>query len=181
MWLDETHQELFALRWDTRNAYSTLANPLLASDTTDTAPDTAPASSLSFDPQTGLTLAPLAGVFVTDRTYRDVAIDLDAPTRQPAFVELRDNAGNLVDVGSSACPGAIPLQGQPAPSSVHVERHGSQVSWSVPGTAAGGASASGTCTLPGAGADGARVSVGVRGTAAGSVAQNLVVERLSSP
>ena len=179
MWLNEGQEEILALRFDTRNAYSTVVNPLLATDTTDTAPDTAPASSLSFDPQTGLTLAPLAGVFVTDRTYADVAIDLDAPTEQPAFVELRDDAGNVLDVGSSTCPGAIPAQDEPSPPSVHVERHGSQVSWSVPGAA----SASGTCTLPpgGAAADSARVSVGVRGTSAGSVAQNLVVQRLSSP
>jgi hypothetical protein len=174
MWLDETQQELFTLRFDTSNEYSTILNPLLATDTSDTSPDTAPTGSVTFGPQTGLTLAPNAGVFVTDRTYADVAIDLDAPTPQAAFVEIRDDAGDVLDVGSSVCHGAVALQGGPPSSSVHVERHGSQVTWSLAGD--GG---SGTCTFQGG--ESVRVSVGVRGTSVQSVAQNLVVQRLGDP
>ena len=171
MWLDETQQHLFALRFDTRNAYSTVANPLLAADRDDTSPDTAPsAGSVSFDPQTGLALGPGAGVFVTDRTYADVAVGLDAPTGAPAFVEIRDDAGDVLDVGSEVCPGAI-VPG--TSSSVHVERHGSQVTWSL---STGG---SGTCTFPGG--EGVRVSVGVRGTSVPTVSQNLTVQRLGDP
>jgi hypothetical protein len=174
MWLDESQQQLFALRFDTSNEYSTVVGPLLATDTSDTSPDTAPSGSVTFDPQTGLTLAPAAGVFVTDRTYADVAIDLDAPTPQAAFVEIRDDAGDVLDVGSDVCPGAVAVEGGPASSSVHVERHGSQVTWSLAG---GGGS--GTCTFPGG--ETVRVSVGVRGTSVQSVAQNLVVQRLGEP
>jgi hypothetical protein len=175
MWLDETQQQLFALRFDTRNAYSTVVNPLLAADTSDTSPDTAPtAGQVSFDPQTGLSLAPQVGVFVTDRTYADVAIDLDAPSGQPAYVEIRDDAGDPpLDVGGADCRGAI-VTGQGF-SSVHVERHGAQVTWSI----TAGGSGSGTCACPGG--DSARVSVGVRGTSVQSVAQNLSIHRLGDP
>jgi hypothetical protein len=175
MWLDETQSHLVALRFDTRNEYSTVTNPLLATDLSDTSPDTAPTSGqVTFDAQTGLALAPQVGVFVTDRTYADVAIDLDAPGGQPAYIEIRDDAGDPpLDVGGVDCP--LPIASGQGFSSVHVERHGGQVTWSV----TAGGSGMGTCAF--AGGDSVRVSVGVRGTSAPSVAQNLVIHRLGDP
>ena len=168
LWLDSAAQpeQLVALRYDTSNAYSAVESPLLATDIGDTAPDSAPwAGGVHFDPASGMALGPQVGVFVTDRTYADVSVDLDAPTGQPAFVELRDSAGGALDVGSIDCPGAI-VPG--TPSTVHVERHGAQVTWTSGGR-------SGTCTLP---AGNGRISVGVRGPSSPSVAKNLVVKRL---
>jgi hypothetical protein len=109
---------------------------------------------------------------VTDRTYADVSIDLDAPTGEPALVVLRDEQGKELEVGGAACPGPF-LSAHAA--SLHVERTGPAVTWSVPGGPAG------SCAT-GVRGD-ARVSVGVRGPAsvAESIVRNLRVVRLSSP
>jgi hypothetical protein len=76
-------------------------------------------------------------------------------------------------VGGVDCP--LPIASGQGFSSVHVERHGGQVTWSV----TAGGSGMGTCAF--AGGDSVRVSVGVRGTSAPSVAQNLVIHRLGDP
>jgi hypothetical protein len=172
LWLDATTSAVTALRFDTRGPYSTLPASILVADAAETAPDRlASAGVVSFDALLGaLVLAPGASAFVTDRTYADVAIDVAAPTGEPALVVLRDERGAELEVGGFACPGAI-TQGATA---AHVERRGSTVSWSV----AGGAS--GTC---GGVAPGARISVGFRGVMSltRSVANDVRIRRLGEP
>jgi hypothetical protein len=175
LWLDTTVTPVAvtALRFDAVGEYSALEGALLVGDTTDTAPDRLPsAGGITFDPDAGLTLGPGASAFVTDRTYADVTVDMDAPTGEPALLVLRDELGNELEVGGTSCPGALPKPG--AASSLHVERTGASVVW----TLAGGAS--GTCT-GGVGAS-ARLSVGVRAPASiGSVVRNLRVARVGTP
>jgi hypothetical protein len=181
LWLDTTTAtaRLAALRFDVRGEYSTLSGPLLVSDTTDVVPDRLPADGvLSFDPGAGhLTLdpgttAPGASAFVSDRTYADVRIEVDAPTGQPALVVLRDALGDEMEVGGAACAGTV-VTG--AASTLTVERNGANITWTI----ADGAS--GKCTL-GFDAD-ARVSVGVRAAPdlVQSVVTNLRVTRLGTP
>ena len=93
-WLDSTTPALTALRFDALGAYSTLPGPLLTADTSDTAPDRLPGAGVAaFDPSVGATLGPGASAFVTDRTYADVAIDVDAPTGEPALVVSATSSG----------------------------------------------------------------------------------------
>jgi hypothetical protein len=171
MWLDATTWAVTALRFDTRGTYSTLTGALLVDDATDVAPDRLPdPAGAAFDPAQGLTLAPGASAFVTDRTYADVAVDVDAPTGQPALVVLRDDLANTIEVGGSGC-GGVPLSGA---TSVHVERRGTSVAWRL------SSGASGECAA-GVATD-ARVSLGVRGAPPGpSVVRNIRVTRLGSP
>jgi hypothetical protein len=172
LWLDPATRAPTLMRFDVRGAYSALQGPLLLTDTGDTAPDRLPAPSFSVDD--GLTLragTPGPAVFVTDRTYADVAIDVTAPTGQPSLVALRDDAGHEVDVGGDMCPVAAPPA---APAHLHVERRGASVTWSWDG---GG---SGTCSA--VFATGVRVSVGVRGqTTETSVMRDLSLTRLGDP
>ena len=177
---DANAPKLAALRFDVRGPYSALSGPLLVADPSDVAPDRlATDGMVSFDPNQGLVLLPGASAdekggsaFVTDRTYADVRIELDAPTGQPALVVLRDGLGHEMEVGSAACFGAV-VAG--AASSLTVERKGANLTWSLTG------GASGSCAL-GFGA-GARIAVGVRASPdlTRSVARNLRVTRLGSP
>jgi len=170
MWLDPVAGAVAALRFDAVGKYSALEGPLLVADTADTAPDRlASAGGVTFDPAVGLSLGPGASAFVTDRTYADVAIDVDAPTGEPAVLVLRDELGDELEVGGGACPAALAAPG--TASSLHVERTGASVAWAI----AGGAS--GTC--PGGVPQAARLSLGVRApkSAAGSVVRNLRVTR----
>jgi hypothetical protein len=182
LWVDGTTPgapRIAALRFDDRGEYSTLSGPLLVSDTTDTAPDRLPADGVvSFDPGNGgLTLEPGASApgpaaFVTDRTYEDVQIEVDAPTGQPALIVLRDALGDELEIGGAACFGAV-VSG--TKSSLTVVRKGASVTWAL------SSGASGTCAL---GFDAtARVQVGVRASPdlTQSVASNLRVTRLGSP
>jgi hypothetical protein len=176
-WLDDGtggDARLTALRFDVRGDYSTLPGPLLVDSTAEMAPDRLVSDqNLAFDPSTGLALSGDATAFVTDRTYADVSIDVDAPTGEPGFVVLRDQEGVELEVGGVSCPGALP--GGKAPSSLHVQRSGATVTWSVRG------GASGTCKT--GVRSGARLSVGVRGAAASpgrSVVRNLRIVRLGS-
>jgi hypothetical protein len=184
MWLDPTNPKkvaVGALRFDAIDDYSTLEGPLFVADTNDTAPDQlASAGGITFDPAVGLTLGSNASAFVTDRTYGDVTVDVDAPTGQPAILVLRDEGpdeaallATELEVGGTSCPGALAAPSS-APSSLHVERTGASVVWSV----AGGAS--GTC--PTSLGQTARLSVGVRAPmSVGSVVRNLRVTRLGTP
>ena len=178
MWLDPTVAmavSVAALRFDAVGQYSTLEGPLFLADTSDTAPDRlASAGGIAFDPAAGLSLGPGASAFVTDRTYADVTIDVDAPTGESALLVLRDELGNYIEVGGTSCPGALPAPGSSDSSSLHVERTGTTVVWSV----AGGAS--GTC--PSGVGQTARLSLGVRAPESiGSVVRNMRVTRLGTP
>jgi hypothetical protein len=181
LWLDGTTSALTALRFDTRGPYSTLVGPLLSSTTSDVAPDRLAATgTATFDPTAGLTLGPGASAFVTDRTYAGVTVSVDAPTAAPAMVVLRDELGVELEVGGTACPGALGKGG--VPSTIHVSRAGAVVSWSssaltmAQGTAAMAAS-TGTCATTVR--PDARLSIGVRAPAGAtaSVVRNLTVTR----
>lgn len=189
MWLDTSNPSapvLTGLRFDTRCEYSTLDGPLLVADTQDVAPDRlASSSTTAFDPTQGLTLAPGVSVFVTDRTYADVAISVDMPGPLSALVVLRDESGNELVIGgtepaeSTACPATVawcPGPTMDAAFTLGVQRSGASVAWSVPngpsGTCVSGVSAS------------ARLSIGLRGADSSttqSVARNLTVTRLGEP
>jgi hypothetical protein len=170
MWLDTTAQSLVALRFDVRGEYSTVPPAMLTADASEMAPDRlAGAGVAAFDTTIGgLVLAPGASAFLTDRTYADVAIDVDAPTGEPVLVVLRDELGQELEVGGASCFGAS----APGISSVHVERRGASVTWSVAG---GPSSVCGASV----GAS-ARLSLGLRGvsSASRSVARDLRVSRL---
>jgi hypothetical protein len=175
MWLDASSADvtLTALRFDTRSPYSTLDEPLLVGDTSNTAPDRLVAPDvIAFDAALGLTLSPGATVFVTDRTYADVVVDLDTPTGATILVVLRDELGRELVVGGEACPGPPPAS---AATSIRVERNGTEVVWSVP------SGPSGICP-EGVGQD-ARLSLGVRGAVGVSptTVRNLRVTRTGTP
>ena len=169
LWIATDGPMLAAMRFDVRTEYAPLSHPLLVDDTSETAPDRLPTmGALSFDASLGLVLGSGSSAFVTDRTYADVAIDVDAPTGEPAFVVLRDDRGTELQVGDASCPGILA-----APStSVHVTRKGATVAWRVAGGASGICNASFRSD--------ARVAVGVRApaTVARSVVRNLRVVRL---
>jgi hypothetical protein len=170
LWPDATTSALTLMRFDTRGAYSALSGPLLVTDASDMAPDAlAGPTGASFDPTLGLVLPPNRSAFVTDRTYADLSIDVDAPTGEPALVVLRDELGNELEVGGPTCPAPSSAG---AASTIHVERHGSTVSWSW---SSGGAGTCAWATQP----DG-RIIVGVRSGSgvAQSVVNNLRIERL---
>jgi hypothetical protein len=170
LWIAADAPVLTALRFDVSADYEPLPHPLLVTDASGTAPDRLPASGvLAFDESMGLVLAPGASAFVTDRTYADMAIDVDAPTGEPALIVLRDELGGELEVGGALCPGELAAQ---APS-VHVTRIGASVGWAI----AGGTN--GQCDT-GVRQD-ARISVGVRAPpSARSVVRNLRIVRLRS-
>jgi hypothetical protein len=175
MWLDAAHGDaLTLLRFDTRNAYSSLPGPLLATGTAETAPDRLQAAVWSADDGT-LTLppgTPGAGVFVTDRTYADVTIQLTAPTGQTALVVLRDDAGNELEVPGASCSGV--WAAGDASTTLTVQRAGASVTWSADGQPPT------ACTVPFEGS--ARVSVGVRaGTSMPGVVSQFIVTRAGTP
>jgi len=175
-WLDPTALALTALRFDMQGEYSTLPGALLAADDTDTAPDRlASPGVVTFDPSTGVTLAAGASVFVTDRTYADVTIDVDQPTGEPVLVVLRDPIGTELEVGGETCPGALSAATAGQPSTLHVERTGATVTWSL------GSGAPATCAT--GVVAGARLSIGLRGPqeAAEGVAANLLIARSAGP
>jgi hypothetical protein len=168
LWIATDTPAITALRFDTRGQYAPLPLPLLVSDTSDTAPDRlAGAGVLEFDASSGLLLGPGASAFVTDRTYADVAIDVDAPTGEPSLIVLRDELGSELEVGGAACPGAL----APGTTTTHVVRRGSGVAWSmgnIGGTCGGGVRPD------------ARISVGVRAPMASmrSIVRNVRIARL---
>jgi hypothetical protein len=168
VWIAGDATAVTALRFDTRGEYAGLPAPLLVNDTSEMAPDRLPGPGLlAFDSPSGLLLGPGASVFVTDRTYADVAIDVDAPTGEPALVVLRDELGVELEVGGVACTGAV----TPGATSIHVSRLGSNVSWAIAGGASG---ACGTGVR-----SNARISIGVRGPASStrSLVRNLRIAR----
>ena len=172
-WLDATDLALTALRFDTQGEYSSLPGPLLVADDANTTPDRLPGPGvITFDPSTGVTLAAGASVFVTDRTYADVAIDVDQPTGEPVVLVLRDQTGLELEVGGETCPGALLESTLRHPSTLHVQRTGTAVAWNL----AGKPPVQCATRL----AEGARVSIGLRGpaNATEAIATNLQIARL---
>lgn len=191
-WLDMSNPSaamLTGLRFDTRGPYSTLPGPLLVAGTQDVAPDRlAGPSTTTFVPSQGLTLAPGVSVFVTDRTYADVAISIEMPGPTPALVVLRDESGNELVIGGpqpsapTPCPNTVGWCAGPTAgdaSTLEVQRRGSSVTWSTTD------GQSGTCA-PSVSAT-ARLSIGLRGaspsssSAAPTLTSHLSVTRLGAP
>jgi hypothetical protein len=171
LWVDGATSALTLLRYDTRGPYSTLQGPLLSTAADDVAPDRLARPGIaSFDPAIGLTLGPGASAFVTDRTYADVSVTVDAPTGKPAKVVLRDEQGVELEVGGGGCPQALAAAG--GASTLTVQRTAASVTWSL------STGASGTC--PAGVATGARLSIGLRAPddVTESVARDLVVHRV---
>jgi hypothetical protein len=169
VWIATDTAQLTALRFGVGSQYAPLSGPLLVTDASETAPDRLGSGGVfSFDPLLGLVLAPGASSFVTDRTYADFSLDVDAPTGEPALVVLREEAGNELEVGGPSCPGAITA----GSTMIHLTRTGANVAWK---TADG---TGGTCSN--AVGKSARLSIGVRApaTAARSVVRNLRIARL---
>jgi hypothetical protein len=168
-WLDPTTSALTLLRFDTRGPYSPLSGALLTTDTSDMAPDSlAGPEGPGFDTSLGLILPPGRSAFVTDRTYADVTIDAAAPTGEPPIVVLRDAFGNEIEIGGASCP--TPTMAG-TPSSIHIERRASAVTWKL------STGSSGAC--PAAVSSDGRLSIGVRsGSGARSVVNDLHVVRL---
>ena len=180
LWLDSSNTSeprFTALRFDVRGEYSPLGGPLLVSDAGDLSPDHLVTSgAVTFDSALdggALTLEPGASAFVTDRTYADVRVELDAPTGAPALLVLRDPLGHELEVGGVSCSGAI-VSGSPL--TLVVERRGTNLEWTVSGD-----TPSNACATPFT-AD-ARLSIGVRGAPdlSRGVVRNLRVSRLGSP
>jgi len=169
-WVDPGSSAIALMRFDTRGTYSPLSGPLLVTDPSDVAPDAlAGPAGASFDPSLGLVLPASRSVFVTDRTYADVSIDVDAPTGEPAIIVLRDELGADIEVGGVSCPPALTAG---AASSLHVERRGSAVTFTQSTGLSGGCPATTAAT--------ARIRVGVRcsSSAVRAVARNLHIVRL---
>jgi hypothetical protein len=181
MWLDPSdasQPKLTLLRFDTRNEYSTLPSDLLTTGTSELAPDSlAVQGAVWFNDQSSegeLDLGPGDSAFVTDRTYADVAIDVSMPDQQPALMVLRSTLGDEMEVGGLACPAALGA----VPVALHVERHGSAVTWSTPGGPDAGPT-SGSCAATFG--EGDRISIGVRGAHSGGISavRDLRVTRLA--
>jgi hypothetical protein len=164
VWVDGA--TVHALRFGARGPYVSATAPLLASDTSGTAPDrladTGPNGAIAFDPTAGLSLESGASAFVTDATFASFTLDAETPGASPPAIVLRDAAGNETVLDSSACP--------TTPSAtLHVERDGDTLRASTGGALV-------TCNA--APASGARVAIGVRGDgASASVVRAVVIVR----
>ncbi len=176
MWLDASDQQLTLLRFDTRNAYSSLPNPLLVTGPDETSPDRL--GPVGWNINTGLTLQSGSAAFVTDRTYADVDVSVTV-NEGPAAVELRDAAGAVLDLPAGAASllapgtGCVPLLTAGPGQTLQVHRRGATVTWSLDDT-------QGTCA-PLLNGDG-RVSVGVRASGTTpAVVMNMIVSRVGSP
>jgi len=170
VWLDGT--SVRTLRFGARGPYAAAspASPLLATQTSFTAPDrlVLPGAAgatlpIAFDPAAGLSLQPGASVFVTDATYASFTLDAQTPGATPPAIVLRDAAGNETVLDATACPAG-------AAGAIHLERSGGSVRVSAGG---------GPLTPCAAGpAASARVSIGVRGQGTGTtVLRALVITR----
>lgn len=166
VWIDGS--TVYALRFGASGPYVSPTVPLLASDTSFTAPDrladTGPASAVLFDPTTGLSLTLGASVFVTDATFASFALDAQTPGASPPAVVLRDSSGHETVLDTTACPVA-------PGATLHVERDGDTMRASTGGS---------LVTCHAAPASGARVSIGVRGqsSTAPSIVRSLAITRL---
>ncbi|MGO8997724.1 MAG: hypothetical protein ACLQVI_30775 [Polyangiaceae bacterium] len=173
VWTDGT--SVFALRSGTRGPYAATL-PLVFTDTANmsfakyVAPDQLISSgALTLDSTSGLTLQPNASVFITDATFASftLTLDLAQPGEAPPTIVLRDDTGTETVLDGTACsltPGST-LQ------TLQIVRDGSNT---VSASVNGGVPAA--CTI--APAPGARVSIGLRGGADGSVVQSLAVMRM---
>jgi hypothetical protein len=127
LWLAGDSQ-IHALRFDTRNAYSTdLPNqaPLLTDDTNEFAPDRlAGGPDVVFEEGNGLTLMNGASVFYTDATFADVFVTFTASSSQLTPVFRDNDTGVMFPVPLATCIGSSFALSQP----VQVQRSGASIS-----------------------------------------------------
>ncbi len=169
LWLDDTvPNQLFVrgYRFATRSRFGAVPAHLLIESTSGLAPDRiagTPGSSIHFDPMTGLELGLGASAFVTDVTYANVSAEIAGSS---AAIVLREETGRELTIGGAECPFAIP----PA-LGLRVERAGRRVQYSIDG--------GDLRTCKDQLTDGARVSIGVRGTnnSGSSFARDLRITR----
>lgn len=170
LWLDDRIEgQLYVTgyRFATRSRFGAVRNPLLVDSTVGLAPDRVtgtPGSSIRFDEASGLELGPGASAFVTDVTYADVSIELDAGGA-PSVV-LRQEDGVEVSVGGAECPFAqLPRR------SLRVDRKGTRVRYTIDDDESHDCARELT--------PGARLSIGLRGgdNAPSSFVRNLRITR----
>lgn len=172
LWVTKRADDDYAVtgfRFAAHTAFDAVKSPLLSAGPLQLAPDrlvnlTGPASTIRFD-ERGIVLDPGASAFVTSVTFADFALDLDVTASAPVIV-VRDERGAELEVGGASCG-----FGQSATRSLHISRNGARVDVSADGAAPR------TCPTPLA--EGARVSLGVRGAqgVTASAARNLRIAR----
>lgn len=140
-------------RFATRSEYGVAPKPLLDDGPAFFVPDrlAGPDRPVRYDPALGLVLGPGASAFLTDLTFADVDIDLDVTSDAP-YVVLRQTDGVEIEIGGVACATAASAR-----QVLHVERRGARLAVAVDGGE--------LRPCPGRVAEGARVSVGLRGSA----------------
>jgi hypothetical protein len=171
LWLEDRESAgmyLTGWRFAARTRFDTLRKPLLVDGPAGLAPDRLAGingSSIRFVPGRGLLMGPGASAFVTDVTFGDVVVELDVVDAPPSVV-LRDETGRELEVGGFECAFTAGAQ-----RSITVTRKGPRVTVATDDKAAR--------TCQGTLAEGARVSVGLRGASGSGVsgATNLRVTR----
>jgi hypothetical protein len=160
MWFDQGLQQLVALRFDKRNAYSELLVQGAAGGAlgevdfaTDTSPNELPTPAVvSYDMATGLSVTSFGNAFITDRTYEDVTVHVASQAGAPgACVVLRTTSGPQI---------VLPDPGITPGTTLDVQRSGATVSFSIDGGP--------YQTSENAIGVGNRVAVGLRGSSATS-------------
>lgn len=103
LWINRKTSSIEGIRFSTRGAFATEPSPLFG-DTTFFAPDRLTTSgAISFSPANGLALT-LGSVFVTDATFANFTLDLDAAPDHLPVVILRDAKGVQFQIGGATCP-----------------------------------------------------------------------------
>ena len=170
LWLDDhIPGQLYVTgyRFAARTRYGAVRNPLLVDGTLGLAPDRVtgtPGSSIRFDERGGLELGPGASAFVTDVSYADVTVEVDAFA--PPAIVLRQENGRELTVGGAECAFA-----QKPTTNLRVDRKGTQVRFTIDKDE--------PRLCPTELSEGARVSIGVRGPDGTGVsyARNLRITR----
>lgn len=140
-------------RFSTRSEFAAAPKPLLDDGPAFFVPDrlAGPGRPVRYDNAIGLVLGPGASAFLADLTFADVDVDLDVTSAAP-YVVMRQTDGVEVEIGGVACAFAAAAR-----QHLHVERRGSAVSAAIDGGE--------PRACPGTIAEGARVSIGLRGNA----------------
>jgi hypothetical protein len=178
LWLGASGSQIHALRFDTRNIYSTDSPnqaPLLMDDTNEFAPDRLVGQDVAFG-MSQLTLSNGAAVFYTDASFADVAVTFLPSSSQltPAFRD--DDTGAMFPVDLAGCLSHGTSFGN-TETPVELQRIGATIS-------AGFVTEQGTSLIPCTGkapAMGERVAIGFTAPATGSVTlTGVTVTRLGS-
>lgn len=170
LWLatSATTTNVIGFRFATRTPWDRVPKPLLTAGVERFAPDriaTETSGTIRFDRTLGLVLGTGASAFLTDATFAAFDAELDITSNAPTVV-LRSDRGDELEVGGLSCAYA-----QTAKTSLRIRREAERVLVSIDGAPARPCP---TLLEPGA-----RVSLGLRGTAgvSSSSGRNLRVIR----